>query len=893
MGVFCFWFRVREMSDQESSPVNWKLVGAGLGLGASLAASYIAYRKLVQPKLSVVEAFNSGKISISHLQEAVTLSQSYDPPRGVNRETFLQLACRHGNVQAVDALLPLYKDKLRETNIFGCNIIHICLLKDDHIDALTSVVNFIQRLPGGNQLYEELLNSKTNEKGWIPFHIAAALGRVKCFMLLSKFSGVDVNSKDLSGHTPLAIAACNGFRPIVRKLLENPECDIYATNSRCKSCLFLSCFNSHYDICRDLLEFEKQTTTEYQERFCDQKTSLVNIPDFNGNFPIHACSLRASIQLLELLIEFGAQVSVVSIAGDSVLNVCCQRNDDAHFKVLEFFAGKPELFDQITELLSRSTTFGCNPIHDATFTGNWRAIKLLLSPRQEQASKWLLAQDNDGLTPFHTLLRGIITYKAKKTPTEDLIECLNVMISLKCDINTKDYADSTPLHFLCYNPPDDELMIRVLDILLENGADPTLEDTFGWNPVHAVAQTCSHPTGLAIKQRLLEFLENRHPGFVKMFDENKPRNIEDRTFIDRSGAHNRIPIESRNAVLQNNFTMESIANYIKTRMETNQSLKIVVMAGAGISVNSGIPDFRSPGTGLYSRINPGQFSLEFLMNDPAEFYRIVKEIFGGVIDNTVHPTYSHYFYKLLADKGLLKRLYTQNIDTLDQRAGVPEQLIIEAHGSFNHARCVSCLKPVECMETFWKLVFDDQVPTCVSCGNIIRPDVVFFGEGLPDTFFKYHQSDLKEADLLIVMGTSLMVFPFSSLTNMVPLLCPRLLINKKKVGPFTKVESPNNYRDVAFVGDCDDGVRELCEILGWTDELNALMNKSPQKSSNSRANDEKPESVPPEVASEESTPKTTQSEDEPSDLTGNDEASEPQAQLEENPVKETVEEQTQ
>merc|ERR1712137_143499 len=238
--------------------------------------------------------------------------------------------------------------------------------------------------------------------------------------------------------------------------------------------------------------------------------------------------------------------------------------------------------------------------------------------------------------------------------------------------------------------------------------------------------------------------------------------IKDRTFVEKAGPHNRIPIEERNKVLQGDFTVKGIADFIKRHLETNESMKIVVLVGAGISVNCGIPDFRSPGTGIYSRINPGQFSLEFLANEPQEFYSFVREMFGGVFDGTVKPSDTHHFLKLLADKGLLHRLYTQNIDTLENLVGIDEDLIVPAHGSFDSARCAHCMKPVEDMKReFWGAIFSSEVPSCSYCGNVVRPDVVFFGENMPGKFFELHHSDLKSADLLIVMGTSLIAYPFA------------------------------------------------------------------------------------------------------------------------------------
>jgi NAD-dependent deacetylase sirtuin 2 len=102
---------------------------------------------------------------------------------------------------------------------------------------------------------------------------------------------------------------------------------------------------------------------------------------------------------------------------------------------------------------------------------------------------------------------------------------------------------------------------------------------------------------------------------------------------------------------------------------------------------------------------------------------------------------------------------------------------------------------------------------------------VFFGESLPNTFTDNKFQDFEQCDLLIVIGTSLVVYPFAGLVNEVKPIVPRVLINKESVGAFRRVtgeEAPSmlgNYRDVAYIGSCDEGVSELAELLGWKDEL--------------------------------------------------------------------------
>lgn len=130
------------------------------------------------------------------------------------------------------------------------------------------------------------------------------------------------------------------------------------------------------------------------------------------------------------------------------------------------------------------------------------------------------------------------------------------------------------------------------------------------------------------------------------------------------------------------------------------------------------------------------------------------------------------------------------------------------------------------MEWVKKEIFAGSVPTCTSCNGIVKPDIVFFGEDLPQKFYTLPEKDFKECDLLIVMGTSLEVQPFASLVGRANPKCVRLLINRDKVGHTSKFswfssdadvlkfDEDDNVRDIALLGDCDDGVLKLAKEFG-------------------------------------------------------------------------------
>lgn len=309
-------------------------------------------------------------------------------------------------------------------------------------------------------------------------------------------------------------------------------------------------------------------------------------------------------------------------------------------------------------------------------------------------------------------------------------------------------------------------------------------------------------------------------------------------------------------------SVDGIVKYIKG----GKCKKVITLAGAGISTSAGIPDFRSPGSGLYHNLQKYNlpdpqaiFEIGYFRTNPQPFFTLAKELYPG----NFKPTICHYFVRLLHSKGLLLRHYTQNIDTLERVAGLPGEKLVEAHGTFHTSHCLECRKEFS-IEWMKEKIFSDTVPTCTECNGTVKPDIVFFGESLPSNFFTNTAKDFPECDLLIVMGSSLAVQPVASLVDRVSDTCPRLLLNREKVGqrdrlmqllgigPGLDFDSSSNIRDVLFLGDCDEGCLKLAEKLGWGDELKNLVEEEHkkieeklQKEKNlNRKETEKPENPP-------------------------------------------------
>ncbi|KAG7343400.1 silent information regulator protein Sir2 [Nitzschia inconspicua] len=250
-------------------------------------------------------------------------------------------------------------------------------------------------------------------------------------------------------------------------------------------------------------------------------------------------------------------------------------------------------------------------------------------------------------------------------------------------------------------------------------------------------------------------------------------------------------------------------------IENRQAKRIVVLTGAGVSTGAGIPDFRSPGTGLYDNLQKYNlpypeaiFDVNFYRENPQPFVTLAKELWPGI---TFSPTLTHSFLKLLSEKGLLLRLYTQNIDGLEFLAGIPEDKLVECHGHFRTAACIDCKKAADANHVKETIVKEGKTPICQHCDGNVKPDIVFFGESLPDRFHRLVQQDIPKADLLLVMGTSLQVAPVSLIPDMVS--CNRVLFNRDLVMRIRK------RNDIFVAGDCDESVQTLCDLLGWGEAL--------------------------------------------------------------------------
>lgn len=235
---------------------------------------------------------------------------------------------------------------------------------------------------------------------------------------------------------------------------------------------------------------------------------------------------------------------------------------------------------------------------------------------------------------------------------------------------------------------------------------------------------------------------------------------------------------------------------------------VVALTGAGISVPSGIPDFRTPVTGLWANVDPSTVAhVDVWRADPVRFWSFYGDRFTRL--QHVEPNPAHAALVALERRGRLDAVLTQNIDTLHERAGSSD--VVELHGSIAGCHCPACGHR-EPLPTVLGLIAatDDGVPRCPACNGVLKPDVVLFGDLLPEAAVARAERLAADADVLLCIGSSLQVWPVAGLPE-------RTLDAGGSVAIITASDTP--YDDVAAVRLGGDVVDELQGLLAALDRL--------------------------------------------------------------------------
>lgn len=204
----------------------------------------------------------------------------------------------------------------------------------------------------------------------------------------------------------------------------------------------------------------------------------------------------------------------------------------------------------------------------------------------------------------------------------------------------------------------------------------------------------------------------------------------------------------------NRAAIEDAADLIR------KAKRAVALTGAGISTPSGIPDFRSEGTGLWSREEPLEVaSLTAFRTIPARFFEWFRPLAGQIF--YANPNAAHQALARLEEEGYLKTVITQNIDALHQKAG--SKSVVETHGTMKTLTCTQCYQTFDSEPFFRSFIEAGTIPTCRYCNVILKPDVILFGEQLPHAAWGRAQRAARQCDLMLVAGSSLEVLPVAGL----------------------------------------------------------------------------------------------------------------------------------
>ena len=210
-------------------------------------------------------------------------------------------------------------------------------------------------------------------------------------------------------------------------------------------------------------------------------------------------------------------------------------------------------------------------------------------------------------------------------------------------------------------------------------------------------------------------------------------------------------------------------NYLKTMGIREELIKLVqsskhitALTGAGISTESGIPDYRTPGKGLWGKIDMSVVSLEGFIENPSRYYSYSLELYD--IRSKAQPNPAHYMLARLEQMGKLKGIVTQNVDGLHMKAGSVN--VHELHGSLRQVVCLDCSLLFDMDGAMSRVINGENPPHCEECGGVLKPNAVFFGEALPRVPWEESVDLVKKSDLLLTIGSSLQVSPANILPDL-------------------------------------------------------------------------------------------------------------------------------
>jgi NAD+-dependent protein deacetylase sirtuin 2 len=742
-----------------------------------------------------------------------------------------------------------------------------------------------------------------DSRGWTIFQYLATNGMALAMHEFLGFVESNVANSTLltalelegsSGHTALLLSAVNGHEDITCAFLRRGA-SFAGVTGRQRNCVYILARNGMTDALKLI----------YNTRSPDALAALGNAQDSNGYTALHAAALMGHSETCRMLLACGVDgVGGATRDGSTALHIACRLSTNqpsaaksaatVHVLLEHYLTHQAVGLEGGASPLATADCFGSTPLHIAASCSNDHAVQAIVALVSGNMTS-VIAQDNDGYHATHIACHtlGRLLDEWSREPADGDMEekvsaagrCLALLVTAGYPVSATDYAKCTVLHALGVSAHlagvhGGDHLLQAVQVVLDHTPTEEVdrlvgkENSNGWTCLHVALSKetgASHDT--SNKNVSMELRSRVSETFLAAFDPDKRKADEGRegSMVSRlrCGAHNRIPLQERIDLLGRDYSSRGVCAFLRG---LGRPPRVVVVAGAGISTSAGIKDFRSS-DGLYANSSTSQlFSMEYLIGEPEAFFLQMKGLFLPVVDGQVMPTKAHALLRLLSDLGWLTRVYTQNIDMLEQRIGLSSMEVVECHGSCSRAYCTN----EECELRDWKIDSDEEMerlfwskvraidsdaageagkkscPRCEACGALLRPDVTFFGEPLPVSFGASSMQDLPHCDLVLVLGTSLVVYPVASLPQMVGPKAVRMLINREPTGCFQFVRpadietqaiaTPENvasvlaeekesyhrwetsqYRDVFRQGDCDAGAEEFVRALGMSDAFDRIV----------------------------------------------------------------------
>lgn len=207
--------------------------------------------------------------------------------------------------------------------------------------------------------------------------------------------------------------------------------------------------------------------------------------------------------------------------------------------------------------------------------------------------------------------------------------------------------------------------------------------------------------------------------------------------------------------------MRNIELLDELRQMLEDARRVVVFTGAGISTESGIPDFRSPGTGIWNKVKPIEFQ-DFVASEDVRRESWRRRFTGERQMEAAEPNNGHKAVAKLVAEGKVIAVVTQNVDNLFQKAGIPDERVVELHGNASYAKCLSCEMRYELADLESQFRLLGGVQPCSRCGGIIKSATISFGQAMPEDAMRRAQDYTEQCDLMLTTGSTLLVYPAAS-----------------------------------------------------------------------------------------------------------------------------------